>query len=440
MSNPPSRTNSTSASRRGFLKSSGTAALAGALGTQLSIARSAHAAGSDLLKLGLVGCGGRGNGAAAQALLADPNTQLVALADVFEDQIERSAKLLTGHKEVGSRVDVPKDRQFVGFDAYKQLIASDVDVVLLGAPPHFRPAHLEACIDAGKHVFAEKPVAVDAPGVRRVLEACRKAKEKNLAVASGLCWRYNYTARSSIAQVHEGAVGDLVAIESTYNASRPGKPYPLVREDGWSDMEFQLRNWYWFTWLSGDHIVEQAVHSIDKACWALRDEPPLTAVGMGGQQTRLDEPTGNIFDHHAVTFEYANGVKVFHCCRQQPGTAGDVSTHVMGTNGTCVVEKGEISGRDGKRLWRYRGDTNVMHQTEHDELFANLRKGKITNDGLFMTYSTMVAIMGRMATYTGQKITWDSALASTEDLSPPEYKWGQLAMPTEAMPGITRFL
>lgn len=428
---PPAGSNS----RRSFLKQS---TLSVASGAALSLARSAHAAGDDLIRIGLIGCGGRGNGAAAQALLADKNTKLVALGDAFSDQVQRSRSLLKQHQQVGDRVEVSDDRCFVGFDAYKQVIASDVDVVLLAAPPHFRPAHLAAAVEAGKHVFAEKPVAVDARGVHKVLEACALAKKKNTAVVSGLCWRYNNTARASIEQIHNGAVGDIIALECTYNASLPGKAWPTVRETGWGDMEFQLRNWYWFTWLSGDHIVEQAVHSVDKIAWAMHDRPPLWAVSLGGCQARFGNPRGSIFDHHSVTYEYPGGLRCYFNCRQQPGTTGDVSSRVMGTKGTCVIETGKITGLKGEKIWRYRGPNNIMHQTEHDELFAGLRAGKMINDGEFMCGSTLLAIMGRLASYSGKKVTWEQASGSKEDLSPAKYDWKAAPPKAEiAIPGVT---
>jgi predicted dehydrogenase len=412
---------------------------------ELSVSRSAHAAGSDVIRIGLIGCGGRGTGAAVQALTADQNVKLVALADAFPDQLQQSHTLLKQHKQVGNRVEVDDDHCFVGFDAYQQLIDSGVDVVLMAAPPHFRPLHLEAAIKAGKHVFAEKPVAVDAPGVHRVLAACEEAKKKNLAVVSGLCWRYDFGARAAVQQVHDGAVGEIVTLEAIYNASLPGKKWPMVREKGWSDMEWQMRNWYWFTWLSGDHIVEQAVHSIDKIAWVLHDQPPLSAVSLGGLQCRQGTERASIYDHHAVTYEYPNGVKVFFSCRQQPGTTADVSSHVYGTKGICHIEGprnrgGRVETRSGETKWAYAGKKNIMHQTEHDELFAGLRSGKIINDGEFMTKSTMLAILGRMASYTGRKITWDEAMNSKEDLSPAAYAWGPAPKPSIAIPGVTQFV
>ncbi|MBI2477404.1 MAG: Gfo/Idh/MocA family oxidoreductase, partial [Planctomycetia bacterium] len=362
-----------STSRRGFMKSTAAVAASASLAINAQIAKTAHAAGDDVLKVGLVGCGGRGRGSAIQALNADPNTRLVSLADTFGDQIENAMAIFTRTADIGSRIDVPTDRRFVGFDSYQQLIDSDVDVVLLATPPHFRPQHLEACVAAGKHVFAEKPVAVDAAGVKRVLAASEAAKKRNLALVSGLCWRYHNTARASIQQVHDGGIGQVVALHSVYNASRPGKEWPMRREPGWSDMEWQLRNWYWFTWLSGDHIVEQAIHSMDKAAWAMHDEPPASAVSLGGLQARGGAELGTIYDHHSVVYEHANGVKHFHSCRQQPGCANDVSTQIIGSSGVCEVEKGIINNHNGDTVWRFRGDKGrAMHQVEQDEMFASI--------------------------------------------------------------------
>jgi len=420
-------------SRRDFLRSSTAAAVAGSLAGTLSLARSAHAAGGDTLRVGLIGCGGRGTGAAAQALNADSNVKLVAMGDAFADHLQSSLANLQKQSALAPKIDVPPDRQFVGFDAYKQVLDSGVDVVLLTTPPHFRPAHLKAAIDAGKHVFCEKPVAVDAPGVRSVLATCEEAKQKNLAVVSGLCWRYHTGKRETLKQVHDGAIGDIVAMQVSYNT---GGLWMHPRQPHWSDMEWQLRNWLYFTWLSGDHNVEQHVHSLDKAAWAMHDEPPVRAIGLGGRQVRIQPEFGHIFDHHAVVYEYANGVKLFAFCRQQDGCAVDVSDHFLGTKGRCDVMKHRITGENA---WRYEGPESNMYQNEHNELFASIRSGNPINNGLYMTRSSMLAILGRMATYTGQVITWDQAMQSQEDLTPPSYEFGPLPTPPVAMPGITRF-
>ncbi len=416
------------ATRRDFLAASaaGAAALAG-------LAPAVHAAGGDTLRVGLVGCGGRGTGAATQALHADPAVKLVAMGDMFADRLDASLSQLKSDGDISAKIDVKDDHRFTGFDACKQVLAGGVDVVLLATPPHFRPAHLKAAVEAGKHVFCEKPVAVDAPGVRAVFEACREAKKKNLAVVSGLCYRYQRAKRETMKRVHDGAVGDIVALHTNYNTHGL---WHKKREPGMSDMEWQLRNWLYFTWLSGDHIVEQHIHSLDKMAWAMRDEPPAKAFGLGGRQSRTRPEFGHIFDHHAVCFEYKNGVKLFSYCRQQDGTANDVTDYVLGTAGTCDVMKHAIAG---KNPWRYRGPKEDMYQNEHDELFASIRSGKPINDGEWMTQSTLLAIMGRMATYTGQVITREMALNSKEDLSPAKYELGPLPTPEVARPGVTKY-
>jgi predicted dehydrogenase len=418
------------------------ATAAGALAATAALDHAAHAAGSDVLRVGLIGCGNRGTGAAVHALKADPQTRLVAMGDAFADRLEDSLKALLREGEVARRVGVPEGRRFVGFQAYQEVIESGVDVVLLATPPHFRPLHLKAAVAAGKHVFAEKPVAVDARGVRAVLAACEEARKKRLSVVSGLQWRYSAVAREAIRRVHDGAIGDVVALQSSFNVGLPGKPWPMVRKGGWSDMEWQLRNWYWFTWLSGDHIVEQAIHQLDLAQWAIHDRPPASAVGLGGLQARSGSgpARGQIFDHHAVVYEYPNGLRHFHTCRQQNGCAKDVSTHVLGSKGTCHVEQGVIKDSAGKVVWRYGRNANRgdMYQDEHNELFAGIRAGKPVDNGDYMCSSNLVALLGRMATYTGQKVTWEQALNSKEDLTPARYEWGPLALPSVAVPGVTR--
>jgi predicted dehydrogenase len=297
---------------------------------------------------------------------------------------------------------------------------------------------LAAAVEAGKHVFAEKPVAVDAPGLRKVLAACEQAKAKNLSVVCGLQQRYDQPRPAAVEKIHGGAIGEVLAVQSAWLGNMPAKKFPMPRKPEWSDMEWQVRNWYWWTWLSGDHIVEQAVHSIDKGSWALHDQPPVAAVGMGGLQSRMGSERGQIYDHHAVVYEFANGMKHYHYCRQVNGGSRDVSTHVQGTKGSCHVELAVVRNLPGNEVSRYRGKKNVMHQTEHDEQFAALRAGKPVNDGPFMALSTMLAIMGRMATYTGQRVTWERALNSNEDLSPPRYEWGPLPTPTVAIPGRSK--
>ena len=427
----PAKTN---VCRRRFLQTSAGAAAA------LSLATGVHADGNDILRVGLIGCGGRGTGAAENALKADPNVKLVAMGDAFRDRLESSLANLRRDRALAPKIEVPPQRQFVGFDAYQRVINSGVDVVLLCTPPHFRPAHLDAAVRANKHVFCEKPVAVDAPGVRRVLATCREAGRRRLSIVSGLCWRYHRGMRETFARIHDGAVGNIVALQCSYNT---GTLWHRNREAGWSDMEWQIRNWLYFTWLSGDFNVEQHVHSLDKMAWAMRDQHPLRAVGLGGRQVRTGSEFGNIFDHHAVVYEYPNGIKCFASCRQQANCAADVTDHVMGTLGRADLNG--VDGRagiTGRNPWQYSGARarqDDMYQTEHNDLFASIRRGTPINNGEYMAKSTLMAIMGRMATYTGRVISWEDALNSREDLTPPRYEWGRLPVAPVARPGITEF-
>ena len=436
----PSSTNA--ATRRDFLAG---AAVAAAGATLTSLTPAVHAAGNDVLRIGLIGCGGRGTGAAMQALRADKNTRLLAMGDMFDDKLQYSLGKLKQVADIADRIDVKPESSFTGFNAYKSVIEMS-DVVLLTTPPHFRPLHLKAAVAAGKHIFAEKPCAVDALGVRAVLKACEEAKKKNLVLVAGLCWRYHHGMRATIDWVHKGIIGDITALQCTYNT---GGLWSVRRKPGWSDMEWQLRNWLYFTWLSGDFNVEQHIHSLDKMAWVMQNEYPVRAVGSGGRQVRTDPLYGHIFDHHTVVYEYANGVKLFSACRQQVGCAPDVSDHIVGTNGTCHIEtshpaRGIITHGKGK-LWQSVASLrhpphDDMYQNEHDELFAAIRAGKPINDGEQLAKSTLMAIMGRMATYTGQVIEWDKALASKEDLTPPAYEFGPLPVAPVARPGLTKFI
>jgi predicted dehydrogenase len=421
-------------SRRSFLKTSAVAAGGVALVSPLSLAPAVHAAGSDILRIGLIGCGGRGTGAAEQAMNADPNVKLVALGDTFMDQVEVAARTL---KESNSdKFAVTPANCFDGFDAYKRVLECGVDVVVLATPPHFRPQHLKAAVDAGKHCFVEKPVAVDAPGVRSVLATCEEARKKGLSIVSGLCYRYEPAKRETFKRVHDGAVGDIVALNTVYNTSFTRY---VPRKTKMSDMEYQIRNWFYYTWLSGDHIVEQHVHSLDKVAWAMKDEYPVKAYGVGGRQSRTDPSFGHIFDHHSVVYEFKNGVKAYSQCRQQVGCYTEVTDQIIGNKGVCNVMKHEITGA---HPWRYRGkkDEVDMYQSEHNDFFASIRSGKPINNGNYMSYSSLMAIMGRMATYTGQLITWDMALHSKEDMTPAKYEWSELAVAPVAKPGVTKFV
>jgi predicted dehydrogenase len=420
--------------RREFLKTSSIAAATAV--AALAMPRGVHAASSETLKIGLVGCGGRGSGAAAQALNADPNVKLWAMADAFEDKLESSLANLKKGEGLAAKIDVPPDRRFTGFDGYKHVIEA-CDVVLLATPPHFRPIHLKAAVDAGKHVFAEKPVAVDAPGVRSVMATCEEAKRKGLSVVSGLCLRYDFGFQETVKRIHDGAVGRIVAMQA--NDYR-GPIWVHPRKPDWSDMTWQMRNWYYFTWLCGDFNVEQHVHMLDVCSWAIGDYPKQ-AIATGGRQARTEPEFGHIFDHFSVTYDYADGARLFATCRQQTGCANDISAHVLGSKGSAlIVERRRgpsITTAEGE--WNYSGKRNQMYQTEHDELFASIRNGQPINNGEYMSKSTLVAIMGRMAAYTGQLVTWEQAMSSQEDLSPPRYDWDvKLPVPPVAVPGVTK--
>jgi len=421
-------------SRRDFLKTSTTAIATGALTAGFAGQAGAYAAGSDVLKVALVGCGGRGTGAATQALSADPNTRLVAMADAFIDRIDRSHGNLK-KLPIADRIQVDSDHKFAGFDAYKNAIDA-ADVVVLAATPHFRPRHLRYAVEAGKHVFAEKPIAVDAPGVRSVMETSELAKNKGLSLVSGLCWRYNNEMRATFDEIHKGTAGDIVAMQCSYCTGGVWEPRK-TREECNSEMEYQIRNWYYYTWLSGDFNVEQHIHSLDKMLWAMQDEVPLKAVASGGRQVRTDPKYGNIYDHFDVVYEWKNGLKAFARCRHWPGCKNDVSDHIYGTKGHVDVFKHRIKDRSGETIWRYRGQKNNMYQTEHDELFASIRNGKPINNGGYMCKSSMLAILGRMVAYTGQEITWDDALNDNEKLGPATYEWGHVETPKVAIPGRT---
>ncbi len=423
-------------SRRDVLKLAG-AALAGTALPSIIVPNKAFAGtNSETLKVGLVGCGGRGSGAAMQALKADPNVVLHALGDIFP---ERFDTCLEGLKKVhGDKVKVDDGHKFLGFDAYQKVIDSGVDVVLLATPPFFRPQHLEAAIKAGKHVFCEKPVAVDAPGVRKVIELAQLAKQKNLSLVSGFCWRFHEPKRAVFGKINEGAIGEVMSIYNTYNT---GGAWSFARQEGWTDMEFQLRNWMYYTWLAGDHIVEQAVHSLDMMSWAMGDVLPVSAVGTGGRQVRVDPLFGHIFDHFAITYDYPNGAKGFHFSRQQENCERSYLVETFGTKGRAMANCSRPTHKiEGQNPWEYSGPQNDMYQTEHNELFASIRNSKPINNGEWMANSTMIAIMGRMAAYTGKKITWEEAMKSNEKLGPDSVSFDMPAPKIEvARPGFTPF-
>lgn len=420
-------------SRRRFVQAS---AFAGSTAVALVRPPAVHAGGDETLRIGLIGCGGRGSGAAADALTAGGNVKLTAMGDVFEDRLELSLNSLSRQEDFRSRIDVPPERRFSGFDAYKGVLQTDVDVVLLATPPHFRPMHLQAAVAAGKHVFAEKPCAVDTPGVHSVLRTCEEAKAKKLAVVSGLCLRYLKPFQQAIARIHDGQIGEVrTLLANDYRGPIWVKP----RQSDWTDMHWQMRNWYYFTWLSGDFNVEQHVHNLDICAWAMQDQYPIKAMGMGGREVRKGPEYGNIFDHHSVVYEYENGTRLISNCRQMEGCKGQIGVEVLGGSGTANISERRGGVRiTGASPWSYDGEDHNPYHAEHAALFECIRRGEPINDGVYMAKSTLLAIMGRMATYTGQEITWDMAWNSQEDLSPPHYDWGDLPPVVIAVPGKTQ--
>ena len=420
--------------RRTFLGNTAQIGAGAAVLGSLAVPRSVHAAGTETLKVGLVGCGGRGTGAAMDALSSDGQAVLVAVADTFADRAEESLNQLRGEKTVADRVQVTPETIFTGFDGYKNVVDS-CDVVLLATPPHFRPEHFAYVVDKGKHCFIEKPIAVDTPGIKSVMESSRKAKEKNLAVVSGLCWRYDLKVREMMRQILEQeAIGEIVAIESSYNT---GLLWHRGNDPKWSQMEYQVRNWLYHTWLSGYHMLELELHSLDKTGWLLGDQSPVKATSLAGRQQRTDPLYGNVYDHFAVFYEYPTGQRVYFTCRQQDGCSARVDETVLGSNGQAEVLRGDIVDRDGKRKWRFKGEQPSMYRVEHEEMFSSIRKGKPINNGEYMCNSTAIALMGRMAGYTGQTVTWDQLMNSTERLGPTEYAWGDVPTEVVAIPGKT---
>jgi len=423
------------ASRRDFLKNS-TAAIGAGVLANFTLVPGAFAGGDETIRVGLVGCGGRGTGAATQALSTSGSVKLVAMGDAFQDRLDSSLQnLKKAMADRPERVAVTPERQFVGFDAVDKVLAADIDLVILATPPHFRPAHFKAAIAAGKHVFFEKPVAVDAPGVRTVLSVSEEAKAKNLAVVCGLQRHHQNGYLETIKRVHDGAIGDIVAARAYWNM---GSLWHKPRQPEWSDMEWQLRNWLYFTWLSGDHICEQHVHNLDVVNWA-KGAHPVRCFGMGGRQVRVEPEFGHIYDHHAVHYEYEDGSWMFSQCRQIPNCANQVSEHLIGTKGAVDMDTNRWSIK-GENKWRYDGPKNNPYQTEHDDLFASIRSGKPLNEGRFVAESTLTAIMGRMATYSGKVITWDEALNSNMVLGPEKYEWSSLPVPPVPTPGVTEVL
>ena len=471
----------TQPSRRDVLRTLSTAAAVAvaskvALGADAAPAAppAVHVSGSGILRYGLIGCGGRGSGAAANAMRAggdDKNIKLVAMGDLFPDKVESSHKGMS--EEYGESMDVPKERRFSGIDAYKAVIEAS-DVVILATPPHFRPAQLAAALDANKHVFCEKPVGTDVPSVKKVMELCELAKAKKLNVVSGLCFRYDQDKRETIKRIHDGEIGDIVALQGMYNTSGL---WMNKRKEGWGDMEWQIRNWLYFTWLSGDHIVEQHIHTLDKMLWLMKDVPPSRVTAIGGRTVRTDPAYGHIFDNFGTVYEWDTDrgpVRAFCQTRQWNNCQSDISDFAFCTKGIGNVtqhmltsyEPGKAGGPigavgsaapgGGSVLWRKKGKAPHMYDYEHVELANAIRSGNTINNGDYMCKATLMGIMGRFAAYTGDTIHWDRdavkragtgaskqakvLMESKQDLTPPTYDLAaQYPTPPVAVPGVTEF-
>jgi predicted dehydrogenase len=436
-----------SVSRRQFLKQS---SIAAAAFSQLPFVQTAHAAPDDPIRIGLIGCGGRGSGAAADALGAattvvypqagyhteniatngatlNKNVKIAALADVFPDRLNACREQL---QKLG--MQIPNEMCFTGFDAYQKLLAvGEINYVILATPPHFRPMHLKAAIEAGKNAFIEKPCAVDGTGIRLVLEAGELAKQKNLGIVAGTQRRHMHSYHEAIKRIQDGAIGELVCGRAYWNG---GVIWVIERQQGWSDMEWQLRNWNYFTWLGGDHIVEQHVHNLDIMNWVFNSHP-VKALAMGGRQARPNQSYGHIYDHFAVEFEYANGARMFSQCRQMNGCEGKVEEAVVGTKGTSNC-KDWIRSSDKQLLWRFREQDVNPYQQEHADLIASIRAGAPLNEAKAVAESTLTGIMGRESAYSGRSVEWEQILNSKTRLGPEKYDLGStLPFPEVAIPG-----
>ncbi|BCX47316.1 dehydrogenase [Haloferula helveola] len=403
--------------RRKFL--GGTAATTAAIGFP-SILRAAE--DTKQIKVGLIGCGGRGTGAATQALSADPNVVLWSMGDAFKGAIEGSLKNL---KNFESRSDVPASRLFAGLDAFQKVIDSGVDVVLLASPPGFRPQHLRAAIEAGVHVFAEKPMAIDIAGVKSVVESAKLAKQKNIAIQHGFCWRFAPGVRALYDKINSGDLGRVVSVYGTYMGTPPKPLQPgMTKPEGMADVEWQVRWWNNFEWLSGGPLLEQAIHTVDKVAWAMGDVAPIAAVANGGRAMRTDP--GNVYDHYNIAFEYPDGVFCHVGERQFPGCHTEVIDRIFCEKGTAIApNRPQTKGPDNKTNWMYRptaGEEQNMYQVCHNEFFAALRKGEIINTGEYMANSTMLALLAREAAHTGKRITWDDMWKATQDQAPDSLK------------------
>jgi len=419
--------------RRNFVRTTAAISAAAALSPMAYATRRQD---SEAIRVGLIGCGGRGTGAAVNAMEAHPAVQIVAMGDLFADRLNGSHANLSTLDAFKDRVRVPEAQRFSGFDAYKQVCAvKDMDYVILATPPHFRPIHFEAAVAAGKHVFMEKPVAVDPAGVRRVIAAGKVADEKKLCVVSGTQRRHHVIYTEAMQRIHDGAIGKPVSASCYWTQ---GGLWNHARQPEYSDMEWQIRNWLYFTWLSGDHICEQHIHNIDVCNWAFGG-PPVKAMGMGGRQVRTGAECGNIFDHFAIEYEYADGAKMTSMCRQIDGCDSRVHETIQGTEGRAYLDHGG-SNLSGKTDWKFSGKAPNPYVVEHADLIEAMTNGYHLNEAKRVAESTMTAILGRMSAYSGQQLTFEQALNADYDLSPARYEFGRLPVRPVAVPGKTRYV
>jgi len=437
----PGETGKDSTTRREFLKGSTAAVVGSAVAAGWTIP-AVYAAGSDEIRVGLIGCGGRGTGAAENVAQAAPGVKIIALGDVFKDKIDSCVDSLK--KTIADKLDVPEERQFVGLDAYQKVLASDINYVILATPPGFRPLHLKAAVAAGKNIFTEKPLAVDGPGIRTCFEVYEEGKKKGLAIGTGTQRHHQAGYVATIRQIHAGAIGEIVSARAYWNQ---GRIWVYPRKEGWTDLEWQLRNWYYFTWLCGDHIVEQHIHNLDVVNWAMKAHP-IKCVGIGGRQVRTGPEYGHIYDHFCVDYEYANGAHMMSMCRQIDNCENSVSEALHGTKGFCQVNKYTIKGA---KPWKFSAKAreempyvneqqkeDQPYVQEHTDLIASIRSGKPANELKETIESTLTAIMGRMSAYTGKLVTWEQALNSEESLVPANLDWNMsLPVPPVPVPGQT---
>jgi predicted dehydrogenase len=414
--------------RRDFLKTASAASMATLAGTMAGTG-GLFAAGSDAIRVGVIGAGGRGTGAAIDAVNAAPGVEIVALYDPFRDRVDSCLKTL--REKVPAAVKVRPEACFTGLDGYKKLLEiKDINYIVTAAPPGFRPLHLEACVNAGKHVFMEKPVAVDPVGVRSVIASSELAAKKGLGLVAGTQRRHQQKYLETMKRIHDGAIGEIVGGQCYWNQ---GDLWVVKKTPEMSEMEWQCRNWLYFSWTSGDHIVEQHVHNIDVMNWALR-ATPVKVMAMGGRQVRTAPEYGNIFDHFAVEFEYPNGVRVASQCRQIKGCADRVEEKIVGTKGHAFGY-GEISGPNA---WKFEAEERNPYVVEHTDLIESIRAGKPLNEGRRIAESTLCAIMGRLSAYTGRALSWDWAMnASKLDLFPKTLAFGPNPVDPVAVPGTT---